>query len=339
MRTVMRVVLAGGIVAAGQMLCMPHLIAGSGEFSQSPFKLAEKKLKQPPSQEHSKIIEGRRAAPGAYPYQIALIRSDAKPGKEFDGLMCGGTMIAPTWVLTAGHCVSDDQELVDAKSLNVYVGSNNFKNGDRIAVKSFIRHESYEATFLDFDVALLKLARPPKKDIKYQTIKFIDAPDESTVYKVGDPTTIIGWGATESANSSEALLEASVKTVDDKLCSTNIVAERAKGLDDELDRIVRRFKIDAKKIDQIKTTIIGSAGNLITGNMICAGDPAPTPTKDRVRDTCWGDSGGPLLLTTPTGPLQVGIVSWGEQCGLPEVFGVYTRVAKFADWIKRNARD
>ena len=36
------------------------------------------------------------------------------------------------------------------------------------------------------------------------------------------------------------------------------------------------------------------------------------------------------------GYAQVGIVSWGPQCGNPLYPGVYTRVSSFSKWIKDN---
>ena len=47
-----------------------------------------------------------------------------------------------------------------------------------------------------------------------------------------------------------------------------------------------------------------------------------------------GDSGGPLIDKS-TGSL-VGIVSWGEGCGLFGKPGVYTRVSAYADWIEET---
>ncbi|CAB3220146.1 unnamed protein product [Arctia plantaginis] len=60
----------------------------------------------------------------------------------------------------------------------------------------------------------------------------------------------------------------------------------------------------------------------ITRRMICAGGEG--------KDTCKGDSGGPLIWKTA----QVGITSFGSNCGsLP---GVYTNVFKMAHWITRT---
>ncbi|CAG2178436.1 unnamed protein product, partial [Oppiella nova] len=45
-----------------------------------------------------------------------------------------------------------------------------------------------------------------------------------------------------------------------------------------------------------------------------------------------GDSGGPVVANG----VLVGAVSWGyeQTCAQPDTYGVYTRIAKFRDWIK-----
>lgn len=75
----------------------------------------------------------------------------------------------------------------------------------------------------------------------------------------------------------------------------------------------------------------------ITQNMICAG------LDTGGRDSCQGDSGGPLTVRVGNSggvdkyDVLIGITSWGGACAAPELFGVYTRVAKFKDWIDAQA--
>lgn len=55
--------------------------------------------------------------------------------------------------------------------------------------------------------------------------------------------------------------------------------------------------------------------------------------KGRV-DTCYGDSGGPLMLSSPQGDwLLAGITSWGNGCAEPGNFGIYSSIPANYDWI------
>jgi secreted trypsin-like serine protease len=62
--------------------------------------------------------------------------------------------------------------------------------------------------------------------------------------------------------------------------------------------------------------------------MLCAG------IDNGSEDACFGDSGGPLIVHSG-GTWQVGIVSWGPSsgCGLAGLFGVYTKISNYTDWI------
>lgn len=55
------------------------------------------------------------------------------------------------------------------------------------------------------------------------------------------------------------------------------------------------------------------------------------------RDTCQGDSGGPIMIPMHENGrfpfYQIGIVSYGDGCGRPNVPGIYTNVQKYVDWI------
>jgi secreted trypsin-like serine protease len=39
------------------------------------------------------------------------------------------------------------------------------------------------------------------------------------------------------------------------------------------------------------------------------------------------------------GFVQVGIVSWGVQCGNPALPGVYSRISRFTDWIRQTIQN
>uniref|UniRef100_F7A010 Transmembrane serine protease 11D n=1 Tax=Monodelphis domestica TaxID=13616 RepID=F7A010_MONDO len=74
-----------------------------------------------------------------------------------------------------------------------------------------------------------------------------------------------------------------------------------------------------------------SYNGLITSGMICAGTPGGGT------DACQGDSGGPLMLADSRQIWSaVGIVSWGDECGLPNKPGVYTYLPVYRNWIKQE---
>ena len=80
-----------------------------------------------------------------------------------------------------------------------------------------------------------------------------------------------------------------------------------------------------------KDTYGNAAPGGIMDHMMCAGQKG--------KDSCSGDSGGPMQIGEGSTWTQIGIVSWGIGCGKSHYPGVYTRVTAVRDWIDKIVKD
>ena len=70
-----------------------------------------------------------------------------------------------------------------------------------------------------------------------------------------------------------------------------------------------------------------SYNGAVSANQMCAG------YAEGEIDTCAGDSGGPLFIVQNGQQIQVGITGFGNGCGLPNFYGIYTNVSHFIPWL------
>ncbi|XP_078101305.1 coagulation factor IX-like [Sander vitreus] len=99
--------------------------------------------------------------------------------------------------------------------------------------------------------------------------------------------------------------------------------------------LLQYVKLPVVSQDECLASYASRSGSYnITDNMFCAG------FFQGGRDTCLGDSGGAFVMQdgVTRGWAVFGLVSWAgpEECGSQRVYGVYTRVGKYVEWIERQ---
>lgn len=134
------------------------------------------------------IVGGREATPGANPYMAALV--PASNPDAFQGRFCGATVIAPEWVMTAGHCVLD----ATPAEVDVVISRHDLtlEEGERIRAQSIVVHPAYTKK-RSYDVALIKLEAPTSA-----TPVGLATSANAHLWTPGTPATVKGWGNTQS---------------------------------------------------------------------------------------------------------------------------------------------
>ncbi|CAF3436707.1 unnamed protein product [Rotaria sp. Silwood1] len=255
----------------------------------------------------TRIVNGQSAIPHSRPYQLLLVgyfpNGTAKA-------YCGASLIKPTHVLTAAHCVAG----YDAKDLRIFPGLHNFTsfvfNRDNgIPAQRHIAHESYNANSLSNDVAIIRLQTAVVVD--NHKIGLVCLPDStSQTCGVNHPVVASGWGSTTgnpnrtSASRPVELQQVALKCVDAK-------------------------STDCKKLTHILSIIQDKS------KMCAYGD---------WKSVCFGDSGGPLVREKYLNDgrryvEQVGIMSGTIDCSFSKPHpDVYADVHYLMPWIRNKVQ-
>jgi secreted trypsin-like serine protease len=209
--------------------------------------------------------------------------------------------------------------VVDTNHAVIGYGSVDRTQTTRVESEKIIVNQDYVAG-KKADVALIKLKTPVDPKL---AIAIADTNIDNTLLQPGKTVTVSGWGATWDNQIFASYMD-------------YISQRKGKSVmksEDELNFPLKLAEVEIKVIDQDECRKAYDALNFtdwtIGETEICATEPAGG------KDSCYGDSGGPLMVPAdnPQGQVLVGLVSWGPQCGNPTVPGVYTRVSSFNKWI------
>ncbi|MGX6449710.1 serine protease, partial [Patulibacter sp. S7RM1-6] len=252
-----------------------------------------------------RIVGGGPVDIATAPYQVALWNPGASGGTPYWGQFCGGTAIAPTTVVTAAHCVTEEDAghtVTSAAAIRVLAGTTALPDTTAVAapardvaVARVDRYPSYDPETVDGDVAVLTLAAP-----LYDGTPTVDGTTRIA------PTRAIT--SAEAATAADASRASAVRVTG----WGSTVAQPAFGTG-----APASYPTDLRGVDLAVVACPRAYG--ATARTFCAGTTG--------KDACQGDSGGPLTAVVDGTPVLAGIVSYGYGCGATGYPGAYTRVA------------
>ena len=260
-----------------------------------------------------RINKGKKAVQKDFPFQTGLYKDKNSNTDPY----CSASIISPLYLLTAGHCLVDN----DQTRAKVYALVESQTEG-KIPSKKILLHEKYYASksedkagFILNDIGLVYLSEAIFFNSLYRPICIHDAAMSQD--EIQDQDLIVaGYGG-------ESKLKHATFNLQDKAHCEGSHGIQANGM---------KFEND---------TLIEDAWE----NKFCASSPSTEGSTSHGVATCKGDSGAPLMVKLNEwilGKLTVkyslvGIVSAGpKDCSEKALPTIFTELFSYSDWIERT---
>lgn len=255
-----------------------------------------------------RIYGGENADIDEFPWLAMLEFENFRGERKFS---CGGSLINSRYVLTAAHCV---------------VGEVEQKEGTLISVRLGEYDTSTDIDCIEQDSE--KICADPPMDVPVE--EKVAHPEYNEMTKLNDIALLRLIRDIQYSDFIQPICLPLVDFKNSAAGDVTFVTGFGRTLKGNRSDIKQKLGIKVYDQERCQAKFATKKAD-ITPKQLCAGG-------DFARDSCHGDSGGPLMKLYKVWTLE-GVVSYGNRCGLEDWPGVYTRVPAYMQWIRSSLRD